>query len=300
VLLEAWIFLQVPFSSVPLNSNGQGASNPVAINAEGEACGYVGWPDPRAARWSSSGVLSVIDPERPSMAHDIQDQGAVVGAAYLVPVWSKMPTLWRDSSWGIVPHFPGAEITGANERGDLVLQWGSITYLLPRSGSPVTLQGYSAALSADAQICGHSLNAKAFRWAEGILHDLPPAPGFDFSFAWDLTPSGIVVGQSTTVKGATRATFWTPDGQPWTLPFTGAARTHSCALAINEQGWIVGWESSTDQADCAASTLESTAHGVLWLHDQAQVLPLSSASDVNARGQIVGTLGAQGIRLDPH
>jgi uncharacterized membrane protein len=303
MLLAALLFLQTQFKQVPLVSNGNGVSCPTAINSSGEACGFVGWPVPFAARWNSAGNVTVLDGWRPSMAADIQDQGVVVGTAFMGTSGGQgsfpQPMLWAQAA-SILSPLGGGSAVATNQAGDLLLDMGGTTLLLPRVGGQVVFQGFSAGLADDGQICGsHYYATGAYRWSQGTFYDLPPAPGFTQSMAFDLTMEGVVVGRSSSATGD-QATLWTLAGEPRTLPFARAGMTHSCAVAINRNGWIVGWEFSLNAVDPLTNPqVVAQIHAVLWIDGQAQELPLSQANDVNDRGQIVGTLGLRGLRLDP-
>ena len=123
----------------------------------------------------------------------------------------------------------------------------------------------------------HGAETHAFFWQkQGGMRDLGTLPGGDYSSAFALNDSGIVVGTSNT-STSTHAFSWTPAQglqDLGTLPGANA----SSALAINNQGQIVG--SSGD-------------HAALWSGGNIQDLgtlggATSEAHGINNVGTIVG------------
>ena len=123
----------------------------------------------------------------------------------------------------------------------------------------------------------HGAETHAFFWQQqGGMRDLGTLPGGDYSSAFALNDSGVVVGTSNT-STSTHAFSWTPAQglqDLGTLPGANA----SSALAINNQGQIVG--SSGD-------------HAALWSGGNIQDLgtlggATSEAHGINNVGTIVG------------
>lgn len=137
-------------------------------------------------------------------------------------------------------------------------------------------------VNASAQAVGasghpHGAETRAFFWQkQGGIRDLGTLPGGDYSAAFAINDSGIVVGTSNTAT-STHAFSWTLSQglqDLGTLPGANA----SSALAINNQGQIAG---------------SSGGHAALWssgaIHDLGTLGGATSeAHGVNNLGAVVG------------
>ena len=123
----------------------------------------------------------------------------------------------------------------------------------------------------------HGAETHAFFWQkQGGIRDLGTLPGGDYSSAFAINDSGVVVGTSNT-STSSHAFSWTPAQglrDLGTLPGANA----SSAFAVNNQGQIAG---------------SSGAHAALWTGGNIQDLgtlggATSEAHGINNLGEVVG------------
>lgn len=295
--LSLLLALGQSFTIHPLPLGSYDGGEVVSIASDGSAAGtlYTNNGYYTAVKWLPNGTLVELGRwGGHSWSSAINSDGLVLGTTYLA-YQDLHPYLWDVAGW------PATSLTGAasidmNNAGDILLQQNMTGILLPRDGRQVSFfvgDGSLQALDDTGAACGfHS--GVAFRWHQGILQDLPPAQGFQYSLAWDLSGS-LVVGQSRT-DSTDQATTWDLAGAPALLPYFEPGSDQSLARACNSQGWVVGYEWSSRREDTEVGPVKA----VLWINSLPQALPLGAPYDVNSNGQIVG-LSFQGlpVRLDP-
>jgi hypothetical protein len=295
-----------------------------AINDQGELAGNVVYGgNSIAAYWSANGALTLLangQTDACSLAFDLSDDGIAVGR--IVGGLDSEPFQWTASTGkqpialapGAVPlaingfqtigySFPSEpSLSGATWRQ------GVVTSITGASGD-VLVRDVNALGAVTGIVGGGELPARAFRWspAAGFV-ELPLPAGFVHAHGNGLNDANVVVGLSRT-PDRDQATRWNPSSAPLLLPYARAEDSHSAALAINADGWIVGVESDDPLAP-------GGSRGVVWIDGQALALsdclaPLphgmevhvSAAFDVNATGQIAARGLVNGVeralRLDP-
>ena len=177
---------------------------------------------------------------------------------------------------------------------------------------PGDTDSYAAAVSETGLIVGASGTgllapfdpgneaSHAVLWRDGEIEDLGTLPGGTFTVATGVNDAGQVVGCGRTwlsdeFPGSVRGFVW-QDGTMTILeaPVAQAADvvTTSCALAINDDGDVVG---SAGWATVGSTV--ATLHGVLWRDGMPIDLGVltgaqnSGEVSINAAGQIVGSSG---------
>lgn len=174
----------------------------------------------------ASGCLAVGEPttiESGSRAWDVNDAGLVVGSH-----WLTNPITLEDRAF--------TYDTATGTKTELGTLGGSVSSARGVNDQGVVV-GYSTLANGQT---------RAFRWAGSGLQDLgtlTPAATTPWSFAYDVNDDGLVVGRSSLETGATddtHAFVYDPGtGVMTDLGTLGGA--NSAALAINDDGVIVGW-----------------------------------------------------------
>lgn len=236
-------------------------------------------------------LLASNGPEAYGAAVAINDRGVIVGSSGL---W---PTLWRRGR--AVPLTAEAPAFGGwgkaiNARGEVIVhragqplsRWfrGGITELDRGPGSERwILVGFNDRGQALIELPASSGATVALWQPDGSFTPIAPPEGYAV-VPVDLSDAGHVAGYLTPVD---------PAGQPGYRPFVWKAGRLTVlgdlgvARAVNRRGQVAG----------VVPTSEHTlGTAVVWDHGEEIPLvpdsfPMSSASDINDRGQVIGTLG---------
>jgi probable HAF family extracellular repeat protein len=204
-----------------------------------------------------------------SSATDINDRGWIVGSS-TSPDGSltQHPVLWRPKSHRIVDlgAFKGYDwgtASAINHRGDIV-------------GS------YFAAPDLD--------DAVAFLRRHGTRRKVDLGTlGGDSAFATDINVHRHVVGRSTTSTGEVRPFLWRPRTHRMKNLGTLGNRTYSEAIAINDDGTVLGraWTPRAHGTDWH-TWLWKPHHDHLIRLTRRGLPPATDVQGINSRGQVVG------------
>jgi len=258
------------------NPNIRPSSAAYDINDAGEVVGYADFPSDgysgyaygyarHAVRWEA-GVLTDLGTAGAtnSVGYGINDAGQVVGIAASLGGSGKLftdPVRWDDA--------------GATRLAELPNDWFGAAYAINSTGQAV---GRSDSMGG---------GSKAIRWNNDTLTDL----GAQGSAA-DINTAGSIVGVARTVQGDQHAALWRND----TLTALGTLPddVRSEATAVNNSEQVVG------QSYAASGTPRPFIWDNGTLYELNSLLPsndgwtLTAVTDINDRGQIVGTATVNG------
>jgi len=239
-----------------------------------------------------------------AQATAVNNAGVVVGFKYVGAsdqylhgvIW------WPDGSVETIPPPPGLPYSRAidiNSEGVIVGETGHLPYVL-KDGVMTLLPdgglggGYALRIADSGHVIGilgnPNLNARGFRWRDGVLMLLEPLPGFPVTLANGVNSLGHVVGQSRTASSPATGvpTLWIND-QPIALPMPPGYTTGG-AQRINDAGVAIG--------SCSGPGLPSTQ--MLWIDGAVHILntltvpgspSVGSIVRINQAGQLLSSGG---------
>ena len=229
-------------------------SKAFGINDYGQVVGYSGMvlgPEEgrRAFLWDSMNGMQNLGTlgGNHSEAYGINNAGQVVGRSTLPSGEGDVRGfIWQNGSISNLGTLAGGwtEAHGINNSGEVVgysVLSSSVTAFLWKNGSMSNLESLTGnsrgyAINDEEQIVGH-VNSIAFMWEDGTITSLGTLGG-SYSFAWDISNWGWIVGESGVSGSPSHAFLWI-DGVMTDLG-------EGIAEAINERGQVVGsfglWE----------------------------------------------------------
>jgi probable HAF family extracellular repeat protein len=234
-----------------------------------------------------------------SLGNAINDLGWAMGASNLPGNVYQHATVWLPGSAADLGTLGGPNsavpFTIRNNTGEVI---GVAETAKPQPNN----EAWSCDLAFFATITGDT--CLGFVWKNGAMTPLSTLGG-DNGFAASVNSAGQVVGWAeTNVHDSTcaspqvlqfKATLWDPDGQIHALPQFGND-PDSAAVAINQQGQVVGISGICDNAVGAYSAI----HAVLW--QNGRVFYLGSIGghgwntpvSINDNGEVAGFANASG------
>ncbi len=223
-------------------------------------------------------------------AYDVNDNGQVIGTMRVGSNNVEYPFLWQDNNL-VELEGPG-QARAINNLGEIAGFDGGALIWNDTSSSPVRIGGGQAlGINDRGDVVGQASYedypaGRAFLYNESDGTTFLDTLGGNYSRAWDINESAIIVGDNTDTNGFQFATMWV-DGVPQSLgSFNGR---QSLAYAINESNQVVGW-GNTDRYEYGAGFLWENGdfHDLNDLIDSGLGWELWSAEDINDLGQIVG------------
>jgi probable HAF family extracellular repeat protein len=205
----------------------------------------------------------------------------------------------------------GSWANGINNRGQVVGSSAGRAFLWEKGGMTDlgTLPGRDFSWANDindrGQVVGFSDSddaaQHAFLWEKGRMIDLGTLPSGDFSEAIGINNGGQVVGVSTTDSNTAVHAFLWEDGQMTDLG-TLPGGDGSVALAINSRGQVVGYDLRLEVIEHDGQDVPvDVPRAFLWEDGRMTDLGAQSgefysvASDINNRGQVVGTSASEAL-----
>jgi len=280
-----------------LGTFGGRAGSALAVNDNGQVVGSAETRsgDGHAFLWENGklrdlGTLGGAESE----ASAINERGQVIGWAE-DKSGEKRSFLWQDGTMRDLKAFAASaindlgQIVGTTSKGLALWQNGKIRTLAKLGGDYY----WAEALNEHGQIIANTAldvpgddPVRAFIWQRGKLVSLGMLPRMNSIQGAAINERGEVIGESSGIRGASHGFLWYA-GQLHDLG------SNAIPSAINDDGQVVG-----DIYGLTATDV-GTTRGYIWQNGRATGLGTigkldSSAMDLNARGQVIGTVGEWG------
>lgn len=319
------------YTVIDLGTLGGNTSYAGALNETGQVVGSskIANSALHAFRWADGAMTDLGTPSGylVTSASSVNDLGQVVGSTQ-GQYQSEYAYIWENNVWtylGTLPALDYSSTTDINNAGQITgysymlgtggqfLAWLWENDVLTELGTLGGEDSVAAALNEQAQVVGWAHTTEpgishAFLWENGSMTDLGVLPGETDSSAADINATGQVCGLSahtlTTYPFPTYRTACLWDkGDIIAIGKLPGFDKNSSASSINDQGVVVGYSSDYGNDSHAFIWQNGTLTNLNDLIDPTAGWELETASDINERGQIVGTGSHNGetraFLLDP-